>query len=424
MLLRVLLGRFVTFLCFNIPNFLNQDVGSGSRSVGVSGPDVLTSENFLMKKSLVALAVLAASGAAMAQSSVTLYGVLDGYVGSTSTENANNKPVASLTQTVMSSGSVNGTRWGMKGSEDLGGGLSAIFDLQSGFNIDTGGAGQSGLLFGRQAMVGFQGGFGKVILGRVILPFYDNEGMNDAMLNSSLSAQSNVMRTANNWPVAVFDKSPVAGYALRADNAVRYDTPSVNGFVGAFSYALNEKTQSIAPQGNGNGGEIVSASLVYAAGPISGVVAYQSEKPYQPAGVGVNVGTVAAPSAYTGTDASDRSFLRVSGQYDLGTIVVKAGFGRADHVDFIAAAKTNEYQFGLDYKASAALTLTGGVASSKDDSIGAAPEVKRTAFTLGGKYVVSKRTFLYGGYESGKQELAGSPDAKESIFGLGVQHRF
>jgi predicted porin len=376
-----------------------------------------------MKKSLVALAVLAASGAAMAQSSVTLYGVLDGYVGSTSTENANNKPVASLSQTVMSSGSVNGTRWGMKGSEDLGGGLSAIFDLQSGFGIDAGNAQQGGLLFGRQAMVGFQGGFGTVRLGRVILPFYDNEGMNDAMLNSSLSAQSNVMRTANNWPVAVFDKSSLAGYALRANNAVRYDTANINGFVGAFSYALNEKTQSIAPQGNGNGGEIVSASVVYSAGPISGVVAYQSEKPYQPNGVGA-LDSTGAKTAYFGTDASDRSFLRVSGQYDLGTIVVKAGFGRADHVDFIAAAKTNEYQFGLDYKASSALTLTGGVASSKDDSIGAAPEVKRTAFTLGGKYVMSKRTFLYGGYESGKQELAGSPDAKESILGLGVQHRF
>jgi predicted porin len=68
--------------------------------------------------------------------------------------------------------------------------------------------------------------------------------------------------------------------------------------------------------------------------------------------------------------------------------------------------------------------LSGGVASSKDDSIGVTPEVKRTAFTLGGKYVMSKRTFLYGAYESGKQEKSGSPDAKESIFAIGVQHRF
>jgi predicted porin len=324
----------------------------------------------------------------------------------------------------MSSGSVNGTRWGMKGSEDLGGGLKAIFDLQSGFNIDTGGAGQSGLLFGRQAMVGLQSGVGTIKFGRVILPFYDNEGMNDVMMNSSLSAQSNVMRTANNWAsssVPAFEGSKLGGYTLRGDNAFRYDSPNMSGFAASFGYAFNEKTQSVCPQCNGNNGEVVSASLVYAGGPISGVVAFQREKPYQPAGVGV---ASAGVTDYVGTNSADRNFLRLSGQYDLGMIIAKAGFGRADHVNFIKAAKTNEFQLGLDFKASDVMTLTGGVASSKDDSIGATPEVKRTAFTLGGKYVLSKRTFMYGGYEAGKQEKSGSPDAKESIFAIGVQHRF
>jgi predicted porin len=375
-----------------------------------------------MKKSLVALAVLAASGAAMAQSSVTLYGILDGYVGSTMTENSKNVAAASVTQTVMSSGSVNGTRWGMKGSEDLGGGLKAIFDLQSGFGIDTGASQQSSLLFGRQAMVGLQGDFGTVKFGRVILPFYDNEGMNDVMMNSSLSAQSNVMRTANNWGTsavpAFATSSKLDAYTLRGDNAIRYDSPNMSGFVAAFAYTLNEKTQSVCPQCNGNNGEVTSASLVYAGGPISGVLAYQQEKPYQPSGVGFT-GT-----DYVGTNAADRSFLRLSGQYDFGMIVAKAGFGRADHVNFIQNAKTSEYQLGLDFKASDVMTLSGGVASSKDDSFGTTAEVKRTAFTLGGKYVMSKRTFLYGGYEAGKQEKSGTPDAKESIFAIGVQHRF
>jgi predicted porin len=375
-----------------------------------------------MKKSLVALAVLAASGAAMAQSSVTLYGVLDTFFGATNIENSRNAASASVTTTVLNSGSVNGTRWGMKGSEDLGGGLKAIFDLQSGFGIDNGGAQQGGLLFGRESFVGFQGGFGTVVLGRVSLPFYDNEGMNDAMLNSSVSAQSNVMRTANNWSngglTGAFEASALGGYALRGNNAVRYESPNFGGLVGTIAYSMDEKTQSTAPQGNTANGAVTSASLVYAGGPVSGVVAYQVETPYQPAGVGA-IGTV-----YAGTNASDRSFFRLSGQYDFGTIIAKAGFGRADHVNFIQDAKTNEFQIGLDYKLSAALTLSGGIASSKDDSIGATPEVKRTAFTLGGKYVMSKRTFLYGGYEAGKQEKAGLPDAKESIFAIGMQHRF
>jgi len=327
----------------------------------------------------------------------------------------------------MDSGNVNGSRWGMKGSEDLGGGLSAIFDLQSGFNLDTGAAGQSGLLFGRQAAVGFQGGFGKLIVGRVIMPFYDNEGMNDVMLNSSLSAQSNVMRTANNWgtagnngALAAFESNPLGAYVLRGNNAIRYDTPNMSGFVGSLAYAMDEKTQSTAPKNNTAAPAVTSASLVYAAGPVSGVLAYQVEKPYQPAGVG------AAGTDFAGTTASDRSFLRLSGQYDFGTIVAKAGYGGADRVNFIDGAKTSEYQIGLDYKLTSALTLTGGIASSKDDASAANAnvEVKRTAYTLGGKYVMSKRTFLYGGYESGKQEKAGAPDATESILAIGVQHRF
>ena len=148
------------------------------------------------------------------------------------------------------------------------------------------------------------------------------------------------------------------------------------------------------------------------------MLAYQQEKPYQPAGVG------AAGTAYAGTNAADRSFLRLSGQYDLGTIIVKAGFGRADHVNFIQAARTNEYQIGLDYKVSADLTLSGGFANSKDAATATTLDVKRSAFTLGGKYVMSKRTFLYGGYEAGEQKKDGTPTAKESILAVGIQHRF
>lgn len=360
-----------------------------------------------MKKSLIALAVLAASGAAMAQSSVTLYGVLDVQVGSLNIENAKNVATSSVRTTKMDSGNVNGSRWGLKGSEDLGGGLSAIFDLQSGFSLDTGASAQGGLLFGRQAVVGFQGGFGKVVVGRAILPFYDNEGMNDVMMNSSLSAQSNVMRTANNWgsagnngTLAAFESSALAAYTLRGNNAFRYDTPNMSGFVGALAYSMDEKV-ALTPA-------VTSASLVYAGGPISGVLAYQQEKPYQ----------------QTAGLASDRNFLRLSGQYDFGMIIAKAGYGRADNVNYVNDAKTNEYQLGLDYKLSPTVLLSGGIASSKDDALGAAPEVKRTAFTLGGKYTLSKRTFFYGGYEAGKQEKSGTPDAKQSIFAVGVQHRF
>ncbi|MDD2658040.1 MAG: porin, partial [Candidatus Pacebacteria bacterium] len=332
-----------------------------------------------MKKNLIALAVLAASGASMAQSTVTLYGIVDVLVGSKTIENKNNVVAPSLTQTQMDTGTVNGTRWGLRGSEDLGGGLKAVFDLQSGFDLSTGASQQGGSLFGRQAFVGFQGGFGTIKFGRVITPFFETESAHDVMLASSLSAQSNVMRTSNNWSsagnngtVAAFEKSSIAGYTLRGNNAFRYDTPNLSGFAGSIAYSMNEKAQSTAPQGNTANPAVISASLAYAAGPVGALLAYQKETPYQPSGVGA-VGTV-----YAGTNASDRNFLRLSGQYDFGTIVAKAGYGRADNVNFKQGATTNEYQFGADYKLSPTILLTGGFATSTDDAIGAIPEVKRT----------------------------------------------
>ena len=116
-----------------------------------------------MKKSLVALAVFAVSGGAMAQSSVTLYGVADAWIGQTSTTNAAG---TKLKQNKIDSGGFNGSRLGFKGTEDLGGGLKAVFTAEDGYDISTGTSLQGGALFGRQAFVGLAGGFGQVTLGR------------------------------------------------------------------------------------------------------------------------------------------------------------------------------------------------------------------------------------------------------------------
>ncbi len=114
-----------------------------------------------MKKSLLALGVMGTfAGAAHAQNSVTLYGLID--AGITYTNNQSGSKNVQAT-----SGQVNGSRWGLRGSEDLGGGLKAIFTLENGFNIDTGKFGQNGAEFGRQAFVGLSSNqYGAVTLGR------------------------------------------------------------------------------------------------------------------------------------------------------------------------------------------------------------------------------------------------------------------
>src|ERR1700730_16325238 len=114
-----------------------------------------------MKKTLLALAVLGAfAGAASAQTNVTVYGIVDAGVQYKNDGNPAGKTLS------LQSGIQNGSRLGFKGTEDLGGGLSAIFTFENGFNVDDGTLGQGNRLFGRQAWVGLNGGFGTVKLGR------------------------------------------------------------------------------------------------------------------------------------------------------------------------------------------------------------------------------------------------------------------
>ena len=119
-----------------------------------------------MKKSLLALAVLGAfTGIASAQTSVTIYGVVD--AGITREDNG------VTTTNRLDSGNQSGSRLGFKGNEDLGGGLSAQFLLEQGFNVDTGTLGQGGRMFGRQAYIGLTGNFGQLRLGRQKTVMYD-----------------------------------------------------------------------------------------------------------------------------------------------------------------------------------------------------------------------------------------------------------
>src|ERR1700754_536331 len=112
-----------------------------------------------MKKACLCVTLAAISGAAHAESSLTLYGVFDEGIDYVS--NAMGKP-----QIALVSGEINGARWGLIGKEDLGGGLKAIFNLENGFDSNTGALGQGGLEFGRIALVGLSSPYGAVTAGR------------------------------------------------------------------------------------------------------------------------------------------------------------------------------------------------------------------------------------------------------------------
>ena len=356
-----------------------------------------------MKKSLIALAVLAASGVASAQSTVTLYGLLDGYLGSVKEKITVNGTSSSLRQTVINSGGFNTSRFGMRGSEDLGGGLKANFVLESGFGLDTGAAGSytnpftgavSTSVFSRQSWVGASGAFGEVKLGKMWTPFDDVKGLGAAAFDSNLFAPAANVWLSNN-------------YSDRPGNAIYYATPDFSGFSAAAMYSLGENKTPAA-----KAGKIVSANVKYAAGPAAVALSHQEEK--------VNGNAVTT------------KFTQLNGSWDFGVAKLLGAFGQVKNGSTglfaiapasLAVDKSKEYQLGVDVPLGAALTLSGGVARAKTTLAAGGGEIKSTGFGLAAKYDLSKRTFLYTGLQLSKNKLASS-EVKNDTYAVGLQHKF
>jgi len=331
-----------------------------------------------MKKSLVALAVLAASGASFAQSSVTLYGIADIWLGSVRTDDG----VTSQTQTKVDSGGVNTSRWGIKGSEDLGGGLSAVFKLEQGFKLDTGAGDTAGQAFSRQAYVGFAGGFGEVAVGKVWSAYDDVSGASNAMFDSGALAPM----------YAVFQST---NYFDRPANGFRYTSPEMGGFTGAVSYSLDEDVVGAT--------SIASLALSYAAGPLAVQLGYQDE----------DINGV----------ADDTKYLRLGGTYDFGVAVAKLTYGKVTDIGNVNGDDADEYQVGVDVPVGSAIVVSASYARSEDDK-DVGYESTRDGYGIGATYTLSKRTFLYGGYTYSSATQQAADDATSSAFAVGVQHRF
>ncbi len=320
-----------------------------------------------MKKTLIALAVLAASGAAMAQSSVTLYGLADVWVGRTSATDA--AGVKTKT-TQMGNGGLNSSRWGLTGSEDLGGGLSAVFKFEAKILPTTGVSNG----FARQSYVGLAGGFGTVTFGQSWTAMDDVIGAGSSAFDSAFSAYNNVLSTT-------------ALYSSNPGSTIKYTSPTFGAFSGGLSYSMdNDNTVKQ---------DITDFSLSYGAGPIAANFAYQVQ------------GDVA------GSD--DLELTVLNGSYDLGVAKLIAGFGQSK----LATVKFTDIQLGVDVPLSSALTVSGGYAQSKGNA--AAGDVKTTGFGIAATYSLSKRTTAYTGYQQAKVK---STSVKSDLFAVGLRHTF
>lgn len=355
-----------------------------------------------MKKTLIALAALGAmAGAAQAQSTVTIYGLLDANIGSYKTNqlNATSTAVSGISQAKIDSGGLNGSRWGIRVSEDIGGGMAVIGNLESGFSIDTGASGQ-GALFGRRANVGISSGFGTVTIGRNSSS-YDDVSADHAMMAATLFDPSNTnngFTTTQAAAIGTLTGNATllnhgvngsgahvtwVGFNTRFNNSIKYISPNFGGFTGSFMYAFGEdKTTAIGASNS------TSANLRYANGPLLISGGYQSE---------------GATRTATAKPALQNTLLNVS--YDFG--VAKVGFGanRAKFKDVSTTFRTgvaHELAAQKEYSLSVAVplgatTLSAGYARSKGDDLGSS-----TGWGVQALYSLSKRSTLYVGAVSTK----------------------
>lgn len=202
-----------------------------------------------MNKKIIAAALLAfGTGASHAQGSVTIYGIADaglvhesgGVAGSV------NK---------ISSGAGSTSRIGFRGSEDIGGGLTAVFTLENGHRLDTGEVDTAGTIFNRQAFVGIKGRAGMLTLGRQYTPWHQALAqVGDPFATGYAGGSKNLF--------------PDYGSNVRASNTALYTSPVVRGFTADLAYSLGEQA------GSSTAGRQYGASLGYAAGALSLRLAY------------------------------------------------------------------------------------------------------------------------------------------------------
>ena len=220
-----------------------------------------------MKKSLIALAVLATTGAAFAQSSVTMYGRIDLSVGSIDQTSGSFLNSGNDNSGVFS-GALTTSRYGFRGSEDLGGGLKANFQLESALTVDDGTAGS--LRFGRASWVGLSGGFGAVRLGRMTTSFDDARALSNKFNvfdSNGFTPTSAAFKTISDTATKNSD------YSSRANGMVRYDSPSFGGVYGSVSHAFEQTA--------GADDTVTSLLLGYKTGGLNVALGYQDEKTKQ-----------------------------------------------------------------------------------------------------------------------------------------------
>jgi predicted porin len=378
-----------------------------------------------MKKTILAfLALNGICSAAFAQSSVTLYGIVDAGLGYTSgqrvaqSSGAAGKPVnyKNASNYGFASGTWSGDRWGLKGTEDLGGGLAAVFQLENGFNIGTGQLGQGGREFGRQAWMGLSSKqYGKVTLGRQYDPIVDFVGAISAgNFLTGMGAHPGDLDNIDNQ--------------ARENNSIKYTSPSFSGLQLGALYGFGNQAGSIKNQSTWSlGGQ-------YVRGPLAVAAAYmQANNTYGTTGgtwTGAYDGTFSSSINEGFASAKNQQIIAAASTYQIGLVTLGLSYSNTQYTAgsfslFKGKETFNSAGLTVSYQATPAVRLAAGYDYTRGSSINGASAPKYNQFNLASFYSFSKRTSLYAlvGYQkaSGKtlDAFGNSVDATASVGDVG-----
>jgi predicted porin len=374
-----------------------------------------------MKKPLICLAALAAAGAASAQSSVTVFGVMDAAV---SYYQANSKyvntalnvlnpanptllvphPDIRQSQTVLSSGNYSSSRLGFRGTEDLGGGLAASFWLEAGLANDTGGGltPTGALAFNRRSTVSLSGVAGELRAGRDYTPTYWNDKF-DPFGTAGAGASVISMLLGGSGTAGTINNLVANPNYVRASNSVGYFLPpNLGGVIGQVMYAFGENVKfspgAFTPNTPNTAriGRYAGGRLGYAEGPVDVAIAY---------------GSSIVGDDFFGGITKKLDTANLGGSYDFGPVML---FGEYSHVtlknDHVflpiftpsGDARVNGYVLGATMPVGPSLirfAYSHLEADIKNVALAApglnTPDPKTGKFALGYVYNLSKRTALY-----------------------------
>ncbi len=378
-----------------------------------------------MKKTLLAAALLAGfAGAASAQSSVTLYGVLDGGLRYSSVSLANGDGVSNFGGAY---GVQSGNRWGMKGVESLGNGNNAMFQIESGFDMGNGAGQQGGRLFGRASWVGLQ-----------------NNAWGDVRLGRMTNLTSDWMVGGLDPFAAGFGQLNMghaftSGNTVRLDNTLMYRTPTMSGFQAGLGYSFaTGLTSNGGTTGYGfatsNNSRQITAGLKYANGPFYAAATY--EKAYASEstvmngqsvnnwniGASYDLKVVKLGVAYGQTRDG---FWAGSGAGGVGATIAATPSGSSNALVFAPSVGYNSYIVGatIPVNAVSRVLLSWTMIAPNTNMKDAYNAQNQSSFNLGYTYDFTKRTNLYT-YVGQSVNYATIDTAKSTVVGVGIRHMF